>query len=396
MYKIQTLNKISPIGLAVFDREKYEVASDINNPDAILLRSFDLHTHAIPATVKAIARAGAGVNNIPIESCTEKGIVVFNTPGANANGVKELAIASLFLASRDICAGVAWAKTLMEKGAAVPELVEKGKSQFEGPEIRGKTLGVIGLGAIGVQVANAASALEMEVYGFDPYLSIDAAWGLSRSVKKARSLENLFAMADYITVHVPLNDKTKNMIDASVFPLMKKGVKIINLSRGAIVPTKDVCEAIKKGIVGKYVTDFPDAELLSTDGVICVPHLGASTPESEDNCAKMAVEQLTDFIETGAVRNSVNFPDSRLDLSGYQRILVVNKNVPNMVGQITTTLAREMVNIADMINHHRDGIAYNIIDVETPVTNKLLDSLRGIEGIIRVDISGNTETSVNE
>jgi D-3-phosphoglycerate dehydrogenase / 2-oxoglutarate reductase len=388
MFKIQTLNKISPKGLELFDRERFEVASSIAGPDALLIRSFELHGYEIPPSVKAIARAGAGINNIPVEECTSRGIIVFNTPGANANGVKELTIASLFLASRRISTGIAWAKTLIGKGDAVPELVEKGKSLFDGPEIQGKTLGVIGLGAIGVEVANAASALGMEVLGYDPYISVDAAWGLSRSVKRATTLEKLFAKADYITIHVPLSDKTTGMIDSSSFPQMKKGVRLLNLARGPLVVTSALVEALKKGIVARYVTDFPDEELLGLDNVVCIPHLGASTPEAEDNCATMAVRQLSEYLESGTVRSSVNFPDSHLDMSGNHRILVVNRNIPNMVGQITTTLARDLVNIADMVNHHRDGIAYNIIDVETPVTEKLLSDLRKIEGVVRVDVSG--------
>jgi len=384
MFRIRTANKISPIGLDLFPRDRYEVASDLPNPDAILVRSADLHQVEIPETVKAIARAGAGVNNIPIELCSERGIVVFNTPGGNANAVKELAIAALLLSSRKIVDGITWAKTLIDKKDEVPELVEKGKSQFEGPELKGKTLGVIGLGAIGVMVANDATALGMHVIGYDPYISVDAAWSLSRAVQKADTLESLLRQADYITIHVPLTEDTKGLINAERIKIMKKGARIINLARGGLVHEADVLKALTESRLSCYVTDFPNAELLSNEKVICIPHLGASTPEAEDNCAVMAVQQLMDYLESGNIKNSVNFPHCRLEQRSPYRLLVSNRNVPNMVGQITSILAGANINITDLINHHKDKYAYNIIDTEQEISEDILDRIRKVDGIIRV------------
>jgi len=384
MFRIRTANKISPRGLELFPRDRYEVASDLPNPDAILVRSADLHQVEIPETVKAIARAGAGVNNIPLELCSERGIVVFNTPGGNANAVKELAIAALLLSSRKIVDGIAWAKTLIDKKDEVPELVEKGKSQFEGPELKGKTLGVIGLGAIGVMVANDATALGMHVIGYDPFISVDAAWSLSRSVQKAETLEGLLRQADYITIHVPLTEETKGLINAERIKIMKKGARIINLARGGLVNEADVLAALKDSRLSCYVTDFPNAELLANDRVICIPHLGASTPEAEDNCAIMAVHQLMDYLESGNIKNSVNFPHCRLEQRSPYRLLVSNRNVPNMVGQITSILAEANINITDLINHHKDKYAYNIIDTEQEIPQEILDRISKVDGIIRV------------
>lgn len=384
MFRIRTANKISPQGLELFPRDRYEVASDLPNPDAILVRSADLHQVEIPDTVKAIARAGAGVNNIPIELCSERGIVVFNTPGGNANAVKELVIAALLLSSRRIIDGIGWAKTLVDKKDEVPELVEKGKAQFEGPEIKGKTLGVIGLGAIGVLVANDAAALGMHVIGYDPFISVDAAWGLYRTVQKADTLESLLRQADYITIHVPLTEDTKGLINAERLKIMKKGARIINLARGGLVNEVDVLAALKDARLSCYVTDFPNAELLAHDRVICIPHLGASTPEAEDNCALMAVQQLMDYLESGNIKNSVNFPHCRLEQRSPHRLLVINRNVPNMVGQITSILAGSSINITDLINHHRDKYAYNIIDTEQEIPRDILDHISQVDGIIRV------------
>ncbi|GHV88754.1 D-3-phosphoglycerate dehydrogenase [Spirochaetia bacterium] len=296
MFRIRTMNKISPPGLELFPRDRYEVASDLPNPDAILVRSADLHAVELPDTVKAIARAGAGYNNIPVDQCSDRGIVVFNTPGGNANAVKELAIASLLLSSRKILSGINWAASLADKADEAPDLVEKEKARFEGPEIRGKTLGVVGLGAIGVMVANDAVSLGMEVIGYDPYISVDAAWNLSRIVQRAETLEGLLAKADYVTLHIPLSDTTRGMLNAEKFRLMKKGARIINLARGGLVNEADIIAALDADKLGCYVTDFPTAELLSCKKAICVPHLGASTPEAEDNCAVMAVRQLMDFL----------------------------------------------------------------------------------------------------
>ncbi|ADN01125.1 phosphoglycerate dehydrogenase [Spirochaeta thermophila] len=386
MFKIQTLNKISPKGLEIFPRDLYEVASEFTHPDAILVRSADMHQMEIPSSVLAIARAGAGVNNIPVERCTERGIVVFNTPGANANSVKELVIAGLLIASRKIIRAVEWVRSIADEGDRVSELVEKEKSRFTGPEIKGKKLGVIGLGSIGVMVANAAVSLEMEVIGYDPYISVEAAWGLSSKVQRAETLEKLIREADYITLHVPLNDDTRGMLNYEKFRMMKRGVKILNFARGGLVNNRDILRAIEEGIVDRYVTDFPEAELLRCENVIPIPHLGASTPEAEENCAIMAVQQLRDFLERGNIRNSVNFPTCQLDVSGDTRILIANRNIPDMVRQITGVLGSARINISDMINKHKGNIAYNIIDVDGEVPSDISEDLSQIEGVIMVRV----------
>jgi D-3-phosphoglycerate dehydrogenase len=360
------------------------VASEIPHPDAILVRSADLHGLALPESVKAIARAGAGYNNIPVSACSDKGIVVFNTPGANANAVKELVLAALFLSSRNILGGINWGHSLADRADQVPDLVEKEKSRFEGPEIRGKTLGVVGLGAIGAAVANDAVALGMEVIGYDPYISVDAAWGLSSRVIRADTLEGLLAKSDYLTLHIPLTDATKGLLNGEKFRFMKKDARIINLARGGLVNEADIVAALETGRIAVYITDFPSAELLACPRAICIPHLGASTPEAEDNCAVMAVRQLMDYLEAGTIRNSVNFPRCRLDQRAPFRLLVANRNIPNMVGQITTILAELAINITDLINHHRDDYAYNIIDTEQRIPETVLERLKQVEGIIRV------------
>ncbi|MDR0689219.1 MAG: phosphoglycerate dehydrogenase [Spirochaetaceae bacterium] len=384
MFRIRTMNKISPDGLELFPRDRYEVASDLPNPDALLVRSADLHGIEFPETLKAIARAGAGVNNIPVPRCSDRGVVVFNTPGGNANAVKELVIAALLLSSRNILGGINWGASLGERADEVPELVEKEKSRFEGPEIRGKTIGVIGLGAVGVMVANDAAALGMKVIGYDPYISVEAAWNLSRQVERADTLEGLLTKADYVTLHVPLSDTTKGFLDAEKFRIMKKGARIINLARGGLVNEAEIIEALESEKLGVYVTDFPTAELLVCPRAVCIPHLGASTPEAEDNCAVMAVRQLMEFLESGTIKNSVNFPRCRLEQRAPHRLLVANRNIPNMVGQITTILAGAGINITDLINHHRDEYAYNIIDTEQPIPSDALERLGKVEGIIRV------------
>jgi D-3-phosphoglycerate dehydrogenase len=384
MYKIQTLNKIDAKGIDQMDRDQYEVASEFQNPDTILVRSAEMHGMTFPASLKAIARAGAGVNNIPIPQCTENGIVVFNTPGANANAVKELVIGSLFLAARNIPNSIEWIKGLVGKGDEVPMLVEKGKANFVGPEIMGKKLAVVGLGAIGVMVANAAQALGMEVIGFDPFISVEAAWGLSKEVRRAKSLDAMISEADYITIHIPLAENTKNLFNASKFAIMKKGVRFLNFSRNGLVNNADMKKAIEDGIVTCYITDFADEDLLKTPGIICLPHLGASTPEAEENCAIMAVRQVMDFLERGNIKNSVNFPDCEMDFMAKYRLIIANKNIPNMVGQITTVLAEQKINISDMINKHRGDIAYNIIDVESKID--CLDKVKAIDGIIMARI----------
>jgi D-3-phosphoglycerate dehydrogenase len=384
MFRIQTMNKISSRGLELFPRDRYEVASEIPHPDAILVRSADLQNLEIPGSVLAIARAGAGVNNIPLSRCSERGVVVFNTPGGNANAVKELVISALLFSSRNILGGINWGKTIAGRADEVPDLVEKEKSRFEGPELRGKTLGVIGLGAIGVMVANAAVALDMEVIGHDPYISVDAAWDLSREVVRADTLEGLLAKSDYISLHIPLGDATRGLLNGEKIRFMKKGARIINLARGGLVNEADIIAALNSEKLAAYVTDFPSAELLACPRAICIPHLGASTPEAEDNCAIMAVRQLMDFLESGAIRNSVNFPRCRLDQQAPFRLLVSNLNIPNMVGQITTILAGANINITDLINHHREEFAYNIIDTEQQIPGAVLDQLKAVKGIIHV------------
>ena len=387
MFKIQTLNKISTQGLAEFPRDDYEVASEILNPDAILLRSADMHSMEIPGSVKAVARAGAGTNNIPIPAMTEKGIVVFNTPGANANAVRELAILSLLMASRPVVQANAWVKTLAGKGSEIADLAEKGKSQFVGPEIRGKTLGVIGLGAIGAMVANSASDLGMKVIGYDPFISIEAAWSLSRSVRKAETLDTILTQSDYITIHVPQTPETKGLINAERIKAMKNGVRIINLARGGLVVNADIIAGINSGKIACFVTDFTDEDLLNNDKIVCLPHLGASTPEAEENCALMAVRQLKNFLETGAIVNSVNFPKCKIEdpipVDGT-RLCISHKNIPNMVGQITTVLAGASLNIAGMVNQNRGDLAYNIIDLDTNVSDEIVDKLQSIDGVIKV------------
>lgn len=384
MFKIQTLNKISEKGLSLLPHDLYDYASEIIDPDAVIVRSQSMHDMTLPENLKAIARAGAGVNNIPVQSCSGRGIVVFNTPGANANAVKEMTLLGLFISSRRVYDGIAWARSLAGKGAEVPKLIEKGKSNFTGPEIRGKKLGVIGLGAIGVMVANDAESLGMEVTGYDPYLSVDAAWGLSRTVKKAPSLDTLLAESDFISLHIPLNDQTRGKLHRERFEIMKPGVRIINFARGELVVHEDMIEAIRAGIVKAYVTDFPNDELLALEQVIPIPHLGASTPESEENCAVMAVNQLRDYLEHGNITNSVNFPECFLKPSGQKRITIANRNVPNIIGQFTAVLARENINIADMLNKSRDEYAFNIIDIDGNAGPELIDELRRLDGVITV------------
>ncbi len=387
MFKIQTLNKIDEEGLKLFPLRNYEIASEIPKADAIVLRSFKMHDMELPVSLKAIARAGAGVNNIPVEKCTEKGIVVFNTPGANANGVKELVIAGLLLASRDIVDSINWAKTLEGKGDEVPALIEQGKKNFAGQEIKGKTLAVIGLGAIGVLVANAAAALRMNVIGYDPYMSVKHALKLSREVTWVEGIHPLLAQADYVTINVPLTPDTKGYINKEKFRMMKDGVRIMNFARGGLVDTESLRDAIASGKVARYVTDFPDEEMLKMENVISIPHLGASTKESETNCAIMAVEQVKDFLENGNIKNSVNFPEASMERNGGSRILIANKNIPNMVSQISSVLASEGINIDNMLNKKRDEIAYNIIDVaQKNIDDSIKTKLQNIEGVFMVRI----------
>ena len=351
-----------------------------------MLRSFKMHDMELPESLLAVGRAGAGVNNIPIQKCAERGIVVFNTPGANANSVKEITLAGLFISSRKIISGIKWTKTLEGRGDQVPELVEKEKHRFAGPEIKGKKLGVIGLGAVGVSVSNDAASLGMEVTGYDPFISVESAWDLSRHIKRAAGFDSLLASADYITLHVPLTEETKGMINKDRFARMKKGVRILNFARGELVNQKDLKAAIEKGIVSVYVTDFPDEELLELENVITIPHLGASTPEAEDNCAVMAVKQICNFLEKGNIINSVNFPTCQMDILRKKRIIIANKNIPRMVGQITAILASEGINIADMLNKSKGDLAYNIIDIDNEISDKSIRKIRGIEGVTTVRV----------
>ncbi|MCQ6265977.1 phosphoglycerate dehydrogenase [Fictibacillus sp. WQ 8-8] len=383
---IKTLNNIAESGLKVFNKGNYIIDNDSDNPEAIVVRSFNMHSLTFGDELKAIARAGAGVNNIPVELCTEQGIVVFNTPGANANAVKEMVLTSLMASSRNLFAGVEWTKTLEGEGEQIPKLVEAGKKQFLGKEIKGKTLGVIGLGAIGALVANDALDLDMDVIGFDPFISVDTAWNLSRNVQRAMTLEQLFAESDYLTVHVPLTPDTKEMFNQKAFNVMKPGVHILNFSRGELVNEKDMEIALENGIVGQYITDFPNENVLKMKNTVPVPHLGASTKESEENCAIMATRQVKEFLETGNIRNSVNFPNASLPYTGKLRVAAFHENVPNMVGQITLAVSSYNLNIADMVNRSRGGYAYTMIDIDNKVNGEVIpgleDKIKEIDGII--------------
>lgn len=384
MFQIKTLNKIAACGTDKFDKEKYTVADECAAPDGIMVRSAAMHEMGLPASLKAIARAGAGVNNIPLDKCSEAGIVVFNTPGANANAVKELVIAGLLISSRKVISGIEWAKTLKGQGAEVGKLVEKGKSAFVGPEIRGKKLGVIGLGAIGSLVANCAVNLGMEVYGFDPYLSVDAAWGLSSKVHHATSYEQIFAQCDYITIHVPLTPETREKLNAEAFSQMPDGVRILNFSRADLVNGEDMREALASGKVAAYVVDFPTDDMLGVENVIAIPHLGASTPESEDNCAVMAAAELIDYLENGNIRNSVNFPAMEIARSTDTRLCVLHKNVPNMLAQISGVVSAEGINIETMVNRSKKDNAYTLLDVVGDVSDDCLRKIEAIDGVIRL------------
>ncbi len=387
MFQIKTLNKISPCGLQVFDPAKYAHGDDVENPDAIMVRSASMHEMEMPANLKAIARAGAGTNNIPVDKCAEQGIVVFNTPGANANAVKELVIAGLLLSSRKIVPAIEWAKTLKGKGDEVGKLVEKGKSAFAGPEIKGKSLGVIGLGAIGVMVANAASNLGMKVYGYDPYLSVDSAWNLTHNAIHALDVKEIYANCDYITIHVPLTPETKESINAETIATMKDGVRILNFARGDLVKTEDILAALDSGKVAAYVTDFPNDALIGVEGVIAIPHLGASTPESEDNCATMAAKELVDYLENGNITHSVNLPDAVLPRTeNTTRICVIHRNVPNILTRITGAAAAENINIENMLNKSKKDFAYTILDVTTAVSDEAIAAVDAIDDIIRIRV----------
>lgn len=382
MYQILTLNNISPLGLARLPKEHYRVGSDIKEPDAILVRSAKMHDLEIPKSLKAVGRAGAGVNNIPVPKMSALGIPVFNAPGANANAVKELVVAGLVLGCRHICEAWDFARNLTGTDEEIHKAVEAGKKQFGGFELPGRTLGVIGLGAIGRHVANAATALGMRVIGYDPGLTVEGAWQLSSSVQKARSVEDLLKHVDFITFHVPLNDKTRNMINAERLKLMKDGVVILNFAREGIVDDRAVSDAIKAKKVYAYICDFPSNLLKNHPHVIALPHLGASTQEAEENCAIMVAEQVREFLENGNVRNSVNFPEVVVPRGAEHRIVVANANVPNMLGQISEAFGEAGVNIHDMVNMSRGDLAYTVVDLDSPAPEGVVTRLRAIQGVL--------------
>lgn len=384
MYSILTLNKIAAVGTTKFDSSKYTVGDAVENPDAIMVRSAKMHDMEFGSNLLAIARAGAGVNNIPVDKCAESGIVVFNTPGANSNAVKELAICALLLASRKITEAAAWAASL--KGTPdAPKTVEGGKSKFAGPEILGKTLGIIGLGAIGGKIANAAVSLGMNVIGFDPYLSVNGALHLDPAVKVVTDINAVYTDSDYISIHVPYTPDTKNTIDAEQIAMMKDGVRLINLARGELINSEAVVKAIAEGKVAKYVTDFADDVVLGVDNVIVLPHLGASTPESEDNCAVMAADELIDYIEKGNIKNSVNFPNAIMNATGT-KVCILHKNVPNIIAQITSAVGDAGLNIENMVNASKKDYAYTMLDVAGDVTEAVSDKISSVDGIIKVRV----------
>ena len=386
MYQIKTFNKISPIGLSRFDAEHYNVGDSVENEDGILVRSAKLLDYEFPANLKAISRAGVGVNNIPIDRCSEAGIAVFSTPGANANAVKELVLCGMLMASRDVTGSIKWVKDQVASGIEVANVVEKGKSAFVGPELYKKTLGVIGLGAIGSLVANVALDLGMDVYGYDPFLSVDAALRLDRHVHVVKDITELYKRADYITIHIHYTDKTRHMINTEAIGKMKRGVRFINLARGEIVEDEAMLSALDTGKVAAYVTDFPNNKLVRAPHVIAMPHLGASTPESEQNCAAMAVEELKDYLENGNIKNSVNFPNVHMDRSGVQRLCIVNRNVPAMLANITALLAKDHVNVENMTNKSRGDYAYTMVDLGARVDENVIQDVMDLDGVIRVRV----------
>ena len=386
MFRIKTLNKIASVGLAQLDKGRFVVEDDCTNPDGILVRSAKMHYYEFPEALRAIARAGAGTNNIPIDRCSEAGIVVFNTPGANANAVKEEVIFAMLAASRHMFEANEWAKHEAASGADVLTTMEKAKSQFAGPEIFGKTLGIIGLGAIGAKVADAALGLGMNIVGYDPYLSVHAALSLDRRVDVVSNLDDLLKVSDYITIHVPLNDSTRNTIDAAAIAKMKGDVRIINLARNGLVDEEALIPALESGRVAAYVTDFPDNRIANATGVIALPHLGASTPESEDNCAIMAAHELQDYLENGNITNSVNMPAVSMERSGEARICVIHHNIPNTLAQITSIVSGAGMNVENLANKSRKDYAYTMLDVNGKVADAMVEQIKGIEGVIRVRV----------
>ena len=389
MYNIKTYNKISAIGLDEFDKTAYTCGDEVADPVGAIVRSAALHETEFPKTMLAIARAGAGTNNIPVDRCAEEGIVVFNTPGANANAVKELVIAGLLICSRRVIPAIKWAESLKGNGAEVGKMVEKGKGAFVGPEIKGKSLGVIGLGAIGVQVANAANHLGMKDYGYDPYLSVDAAWNLTHNAIHAIDLNDIFEKCDYITLHVPLTPDTKGLINADTIAKCKDGVRILNFARGDLVNSTDLLAALDSGKVAAYVTDFPSDDVIGADGVIAIPHLGASTPESEDNCAMMAAHELIDYIENGNIVNSVNMPNISMPRAGAERICVIHKNVPSVINKITGIVSEANINIANMLNKSKKDFAYTMLDLDKndgAKVDEITDAIGKMSEVIRVRV----------
>lgn len=381
MFNIQTLNAIAAIGTDLFDKDRYTVSADVTSPDGIMVRSANMLDAEFAPNLKAIARAGAGVNNIPIDRCSENGICVFNTPGANANAVKELVIAGLLLSSRKIPAAIDWAKTLKGKGDEVSKLVEKGKAAFAGPEVMGKTLGIVGLGAIGVKVANIALSLGMSVVGYDPFLSVNAALGLKPGVAIVKSLNDVYAASDYITLHLPYNKDTKGTVCAESIAKMKDGVRILNFARGELVNSTDLLAALANGKVACYVTDFPSDDVIGVDGVVAIPHLGASTPESEDNCAVMAARELIDYLEHGKVTNSVNLPDCELAKTADCLVCVIHKNVPAIITQITGVISADGGNIENIASKSKKDWAYTMLDVTGVVTPADIEKIEGVTGV---------------
>lgn len=386
MYNIKTLNKIAPVGLEKLDSAKYAVSDDCAAPDGILVRSADMHEGELPESLLAIARAGAGTNNIPIDRCSEAGIVVFNTPGANANAVKELTVCALMMASRKVAAGSKWLDEQAAQGIEVSEVVEKGKSQFVGPELWGKTLGVIGLGAIGVQVANVATKLGMNVVGYDPFLSVHWALSLSRAVHFTSDLDELYRQSDYITLHLPQNKDTKGMIDKAAIAKMKDGARIVNMARGGLISEGDVVDALKAGKLAAYVTDFPTSSLIAAPNVTALPHLGASTPESEDNCAVMAARALRDYLESGNIVNSVNFPNCDMAWSGVARLCIIHRNSPGILANITAAVSAEGMNVENMTNKSRGDYAYTLVDVNGTPTDTTVEHIGAVENVLRVRV----------
>ncbi len=384
MFQVKTLNKIAQVGLDQLDAEKYLCSDGVEDPDAVLVRSAAMHDYSFGPKLRCIARAGAGTNNIPLDRCSEAGIVVFNTPGANATAVRELALCALLLASRDVYGGIRWVKETVAAGEDVSALVEKKKSAFAGPELYGKTLGVIGLGAVGIKVANAAVKLGMQVYGYDPYLSVDAAWSLSRSIKHAMDLETIFKNCDYITLHLPYTADTKHTICKKSLELMPEGVRIINLARGELVNDDDMLAALESGKVARYVTDFPNNKIVASDRVVAIPHLGASTPESEENCAVMAAKEIADYLENGNIVNSVNMPRVSMPRSGAARLCVVHRNIPNMIGSVLQLVSAQNVNVENMMNKSRGDYAYTLIDLGSSLSSDMIAQLEKIDGVLRV------------